>query len=99
MMTYLKKAETHGAHIDERSQVTMIMETLLKSFFQFKSNYVMNKLSFNLTHLLNELTIYESMMMDRPKPNSEANVAESSKSVKMKKKKNVGKPKGKAVKK
>src|SRR5215813_2769436 len=59
----------------------------------------MNKLSFNLTQLLNELTIYESMMMDRPKPSSEANVVESSKSVKMKKKKNVGKPKGKAAKK
>ena len=32
MMTYLNTAETHGARIDERSQVTMIMETLPKSF-------------------------------------------------------------------
>jgi hypothetical protein len=87
MMTYLNTAETHGARIDEHSQVTMIMETLPKSFFQFKSNYVMNKLSFSLTQLLNELTIYESMMMDKPKHSSEANVAESSKSEKMKKKK------------
>src|SRR5215813_13877696 len=78
----------------------MIMETLPKSFFQFKSNYVMNKLSFNLTQLLNELTIYESMMIDKPKPSSEANIDESSKSAKMKKKKNKKssketKPKGK----
>src|SRR5215813_13036254 len=76
----------------------MIMETLPKSFFQFKSNYVMNKLSFTLTQLLNELTVYESMMMDRPKSGAEANVAESSKSEKMKKK-STGKPKGKAMKK
>src|SRR5215813_5416665 len=77
----------------------MILETLPKSFFQFKSNYIMNKLSFNLTQLLNELTIYESMMMDKPKPSFEANVTKSSKSAKMKKKKNIGKPKGKAMKK
>src|SRR5215813_10603297 len=75
----------------------MIMETLPKSFFQFKSNYVMNKLSFTLTQLLNELTVYESMMMDRPKSGAETNVAESSKSEKMKKK-STGKPKGKAMK-
>src|SRR5215813_10545495 len=77
MMTYLNMAETHGARIDEHSQVTMIMETLSKSFFQFKSNYVMNKLSSTLTQLLNELTVYESMMMDKPKSGAEANVAES----------------------
>src|SRR5215813_13567632 len=98
MMTYLNTVETHGARIDEHSQVTMIMETIPKSFFQFKSNYVMNKLSFTLTQLLNELIVYESMMMDRPKSGTEANVAESSKSEKMKKK-STGKPKGKAMKK
>ena len=64
MMTYINTAEIHGARIDERSQVTMIMENLPKSFLQFKSNYVMNKLSFTLTQLLNELTHYESMLVD-----------------------------------
>src|SRR5215813_11120784 len=58
----------------------------------------MNKLSFTLTQLLNELTVYESMMMDKPKSGAEANVAESSKSEKMKKK-STRKPKGKAMKK
>ena len=53
MMTYLNTTETHGVRIEERSQLTMIMETLSKSFLQFKSNYVMNKLSFTLTQLLN----------------------------------------------
>ena len=97
-MTYLNTAETHGARIDERSQVTMIMESLPKSFMQFKSNYVMNKWTFTLTQLLNELTHYESMLMDPRKSSAEANVAESSKSVK-KKKKGTGKAKGKATKK
>ena len=60
-MTHFNTAETHGGRSDERSQVTMIMETLPKSFLQFKSNYVMNKLTFTLTPLLNELTHYESI--------------------------------------
>lgn len=97
MMTYLNTAETHGARIDERSQVTMIMETLPKSFLQFKSNYDMNKLSFTQTQLLNELTSYESMLMDPQKPSVEANVAESSKSAK-KRKKSTGKAKAKPMK-
>ena len=90
MMTYLNTVETHGARIDESSQVTMIMETLPKSFLQYKSNYVMNKLSFTLTQLLNELTHYESMLVDTRKPSGEANIATSSKSTK-KKKNNIGK--------
>ena len=65
------------------------METLSKSFLQFKSNYVMNKLTFSLTELLNELTTYESMM-DKHKFGNEANVAESSKSA-HKRKRNAGK--------
>ena len=76
----------------------MIMETLPKSFLQFKSNYVMNKLSFTLTQLLNELTHYESMLVDPRKSSAQANVAESSKSAK-KKKKGTGKAKGKPMKK
>ena len=85
MMTHFNTAETHRGRIDERSQVTMIMETLPKSFLQFKSNYVMNKLTFTLTQLLNELTHYESMLVDTRKPSGEANVATSSKSSKKKK--------------
>ena len=97
MMTHFNTAETHGGRIDERSQVTMIMETLPKSFLQFKSNYVMNKLTFTLTQLLNELTHYESMLVDTRKPSGEANVATSSKSIK-KKKINTGKAKAKPMK-
>ena len=56
-----------------------------------------NKLTFTLTQLLNELTHYESMLVDTRKPSREANVATSSKSTK-KKKKNIGKAKAKPMK-
>ena len=59
------------------SQVTLIIETLPKSFLQLKSNYVMNKLTFALIQLLNDLTYYESMLIDPLKPSREASVAES----------------------
>ena len=98
MITYLNTVETKRARIDERSQVTMIMEILPKSFLQFKSNYVMNKLTFTLTQLLNELTHYESMLVDPRKSNAKENIAESSKSAK-KKKKGTRKAKCKAMKK
>ena len=88
MMAHLNMAETHGARINVQSQVTMIMETLPKSFLQFKSNCSMNKLTFTLTELLNELTNYENVMNGPRKTNAEANVAESSKSAKKKKKGN-----------
>ena len=62
--------------------MTLIIETLPKSFLQFKSNYVMNKLTFTLIQLLNDLTYYESMLIDPLKPKGEASVAESFKSIK-----------------
>ena len=57
--------------------MTLIIETLSKSFLQCKSNYVMNKLTFSLTQLLNGHTYYESMLMDFHKPSGQASVAES----------------------
>ena len=57
--------------------MTFIIETLSKSFLQCKSNYVMNKLTFSLTQLLNGYIYYESMLMDFHKPSGEASVAES----------------------
>ena len=83
-MTYFNTAEAHGGHIDEPSKVTMIMETLPKSFIHFKSNYSINGLTFTLTRLMNELTHYESILMG-PKPSGEVNVASSSKSEKKRK--------------
>ena len=55
MVNYINEAEANGAVIDEATQVGMILETLSPNFLQFKSNYFMNKLQYNMTELLNEL--------------------------------------------
>ena len=44
MINWLNEAKIHVAVIEERTQVSMILESLLPAFLQFKSNYVMNEL-------------------------------------------------------
>ena len=44
MINLIHKAEIHGATIDERTQVSIIIESLTPAFSQFTTNYVMNKL-------------------------------------------------------
>ncbi|KAL5763245.1 hypothetical protein ACOSP7_019509 [Xanthoceras sorbifolium] len=60
-MSYFNTAEINGGAIDEPSQVSIILTTLLKSFNQFKSNYGINKLQFSLTQLLNDLATFEAL--------------------------------------
>ena len=55
MIKLIHKAEIHGATIDESTQVSIILESLTPDFSQFTTNYVMNKLQYNMTQLLNEL--------------------------------------------
>ncbi|TYK00233.1 gag/pol protein [Cucumis melo var. makuwa] len=50
------------AAIDEASQVSFILESLPKSFLQFRSNTVMNKFAYTLITLLNKLQTFESLM-------------------------------------
>ena len=76
MINQLNEAEIHGLVIDERSQVSMILESLSLTFFQFKSTYVMNKLNYNTTQLLNERKTFESFENDKEE-NGEANVVDA----------------------
>ena len=55
MINLMHEAEIHEATIDERTQVGIILESLTPTFSQFTTNYVINKLQYNMTHLLNEL--------------------------------------------
>ena len=73
----------------------MILETLSLDFLQFKSNYFMNRLQYNLNELLNELQTFESISKeDKPQANvAEANMAQSSKKNNKRKKKTGGKEK------
>ena len=102
MANYINEAELHGAIIDERTQVSIKLDSLTPDFLQFTSNYIMNKLDYNVTQLLNELQTFEAISKTRTQK-TEANVAEtkaSSSSNKKKKRKNnkgasVGRPKKK----
>ncbi|XP_038904238.1 uncharacterized protein LOC120090582 [Benincasa hispida] len=62
MMVHFNIVEAHGAIIDEISQLSMIFESLPKSYLLFRTNVVMNKITYNLTTFLNELQTYQSMM-------------------------------------
>ena len=78
MMVHFNIAEVNGAVMNEKSQVGFIMESLPKSFFQFRTNAMMNKIDYNLTTLLNELQIYQSLLKNKGSE-VEANVATTSK--------------------
>ena len=82
--------------------MSIILDSLTPNFLQFISNYVMNKLDYNVTQLLNELQTFEAISKTRTQK-AEPNVAEtkaSSSSNNKKKRKNnkgasIGRPKKK----
>ena len=55
MTNYITEAELHGAEIDQVTQVGIILNSLSLDFIQFNSNYIMNKLNYSVSQLLNEL--------------------------------------------
>ena len=67
MINWLKEAEIHGAVINKQSQVNVILESFSPTFLQFKSNFIMNKLSYNMTQFLNELQTFESITKEKGK--------------------------------
>ena len=89
MTNYFTEAELHGATLDEPTQVSIIPNSLPNEFLSFTSDYIMNKLTYEMTQLLNELQTFESIC-GTAKKKQEANVTSSSTS----KKKKTQKPKG-----
>ncbi|KAG6497235.1 hypothetical protein ZIOFF_045128 [Zingiber officinale] len=55
MMAYLNKIQILGVEIDGKTQVDIILQTLPRSFEQFRLNYNMNKREYTLAELLTEL--------------------------------------------
>ena len=51
---YFTEAELHGAEIDQVMQVRIILNSLSLDFIQFNSNYIINKLNYSVSQLLNE---------------------------------------------
>ena len=62
MISNLNTLEVLGADIDGESQVDMILQSLLKSFKEFKLNYNMNKKIYSLSELMNELVVAEDIL-------------------------------------
>ncbi|KAG6508746.1 hypothetical protein ZIOFF_034127 [Zingiber officinale] len=73
MTNYFSEAEMHGAVIDEGTQVSIILNSLSSDFIPFTSNYIMNKLNYGMTQLLNELQTFE-VILGLVKNKAEANI-------------------------
>ena len=54
--------EVLGADIDGDSQVDMILQSLPKSFKEFRLNQNMNKKIYSLSELMNELVVAEGIL-------------------------------------
>ena len=62
MISYLNTLEVLGADIDGESQMDMILQSLLKSFKEFRLNYNMNKKIYTLSELMNKLVVAEGIL-------------------------------------
>ena len=71
--------------MDKVTQVGIILNSLSHDFIQFMSNYIMNKLKYGLSQLLNELQAFEAINKGS-KNGGSANVVSSSRVKPMKKK-------------
>ena len=61
MTNYFIKAKLHETQMDEVTHVGIILNSLSSDLIQFTSNYIMNKLTYRLPQLLNELQTFESI--------------------------------------
>ena len=100
MISNLNTLEVLGADINGESQVDMILQSLPKSFKEFRLNYNMNKKVYTLAELMNELVVAKGILGTS---NVDADMAETStsqpksKGKGKKKKKNFAKQDGKKV--
>ena len=100
MISYLNTLEILGADIDGESQVDMILQSLPKSFKEFRLNYNMNKKIYTLSELMNELVAAKGILV---KASVDTNMVEKSSSKPKSKgkggwkKKNFTKQEGKQV--
>ena len=62
MISNLNTLEVLGVDIDGESQVDMILQSLPKSFKEFRLNYNMNKKVYTLSELMNELVAAEGIL-------------------------------------
>ena len=65
MIKIFNEMKTLGAKIDGKTQVDMVLKTMLDSFKRFKLNYFMNKMVMSLTKLMRKLYMDERILKDQ----------------------------------
>ena len=88
LMGFFAEAKDIGAHIDFKTQVEIVLNSLSKEFAGFRAAYNLGKQVSNLTQLMKELRTYELMIKG---PIGEANLAVANSSPKGKKRKRQAK--------
>ena len=96
MRNYFSEAELRGSILDEPTQLSIILNSLSKEFNHFISSYVMYKLNYEMSQLLNELKTYESIC-GTTKSGCEANVVKGSSSKSKKRKRSSNRKSGDKV--
>ncbi|XP_074575214.1 uncharacterized protein LOC141831706 [Curcuma longa] len=66
MIGHLNEIEILGGEMDADTQCDIILQSLPKSFEQFRLNYNMNKLDLTLAGLLTELVSAEGLFQQNP---------------------------------
>ncbi|XP_074556259.1 uncharacterized protein LOC141812117 [Curcuma longa] len=94
MIGHLNEIEILGGQMDADTQIDIILQSLPKSFEQFRLNYNMNKLDYTLAELLTELVSAEGLL----RQNSQIHIAEKVSASKPKGRKKRKKPSGPAKK-
>ncbi|XP_074562879.1 uncharacterized protein LOC141819483, partial [Curcuma longa] len=90
MMAHLNEMEILGAEIDGETQIDIILQSLPKSFEQFRLNYNMNKRNYTLAELLAELQAAEGLFRQNPQVHVAEKVSTSKPKGRRKKKKPFG---------
>ncbi|TYK04650.1 gag/pol protein [Cucumis melo var. makuwa] len=74
MMMHFNIFQVNGGLIDETNKESFVLQSHLKSFIQFQTNALLNKIEFNLTTFLNELQRFQTLTLGKGKE-VEANIA------------------------
>ncbi|KAK9181230.1 hypothetical protein WN944_024367 [Citrus x changshan-huyou] len=68
MMDYLNEVEIHGVQINDKTKITMVIESLPDTFKEFKVSYILNNKDMTLIELMHELHAIEEFYHSRKLP-------------------------------
>ncbi|PON32923.1 hypothetical protein PanWU01x14_357100 [Parasponia andersonii] len=80
VIAYVNELEIFGAKIDCDTQIDMVLNTLLKTFNQFKINHEILYKNYTLSSLMKDLQITKNILKKNKSESIEANIAQASSS-------------------